>query len=370
MLLPLEEWLQEKSKKKPNCFPDRSRNYFRLYVAQKEKFSRYVYPFINPAMAAMDASSLDNSGGMTVYTDHGIGHVNAVIETAGRLLGCTGKKSKLRMEPYEVYLLLMVILSHDAGNIEGRIDHQFKVHKLLINKRTNVLDDRVEMREIHDIAKSHTGKGLVLGLESKDTIVLLKRENTLSSIVYHPRRIAALLRFADEVCEDRNRVPEILLNNPGVTGGPSAPYLYFGQSITSVDILKDKQSIRIQFELHPEHALEPLKFKDKEGNLKMPFLIDVVLERLGKIRREKAYCFRFLHEVIEFVSVTAEINMIEETDDGNFKAHPIGIIDLSEADYPSEKDDSFLEVHAAFSGKVIKDRVSGILQRGYDGSAT
>ena len=369
MLLPLEEWLQEKAKKKPNLFPNRDQNYFDLYKAQKAKFSQHIYPHINSAMVAMDSPSTGDSKGITVYTDHGIGHTDAVIETAGRLLGCARKNSKLNLEPYEIYLLLMTILSHDAGNIEGRGDHQLKIYKLLGHEPTKVLDDTVEMREIHDIAKSHTGKGLVSGLESKDTIVSLEKEKTLSSIVYHPRRIAALLRFADEICEDRKRIPSILMSNPSVSGGPSAPYLYFGLSITSVDILKDKQSIRIQFDLRPEHVLKPLVFNDIRGQLQEKYLIDEVMSRLGKIRRERSYCFRFLHGIIEFVSVTADVNVIEEGADGNFKAHTIGTIDMSEADYPSESDDRFLSAYPIFSGEAMKDRVFSMLEPTYDGEA-
>lgn len=367
MLLPLEEWLQEKAKRKPTSFPNRDQNYFNLYDAQKAKFSQHIYPHVNSAMTVLDGPRVESGSEPTVYTDHGIGHTNAVIETAGRLLGCSRKNSRLSLEPYEVYLLLMTILSHDAGNIEGRRDHQMKIYKLLDQRLTKVLDDTVEMREIHDIAQSHTGKGIVSGLESKDTIVSLGKEKTLSSIVYHPRRIAALLRFADEICEDRKRIPEILLNNPSVSSGPSVPYLRFGQSITSVDILKDRQSIRIQFDLQPEHVLRPLEFVNNEGQIQKKYLIDVVMSRLGKIRRERSYCFRFLHGVVEFASVTADINVIEEADDGNFRAHPMGTIDMSEADYPSEIDDRFLSTYPTFSGEALRDRVSGTLELTHNG---
>ena len=358
MLLPLEEWLQEKATVGPNLFPDRDRNYFNLYAAQKDKFERHIYPYVDSGMIEVSNTS---NGGKIVYTDHGINHVNAVIGTAGRLLGCTGKDSELSLAPYEVYLLLMAILSHDAGNIDGREDHQLKVFKLLNGHLTKVLEENSEMREIHNIAKSHTGKGFVSGRESKDTIVSLKRETSHISTVYHPRRIAALLRFSDEICEDRRRVPIAKLDDPTVSGGPSAPYLFYGQSITSVDILKNKQSIRIQFDLSPEQVLNPIEFISEEGQPKADFLIDIVLKRLEKIRRERAYCFRFLHGVIEFVSVTAEINVVKEMEDGNFDELSIGVVDISEADYPSERDNSFLKEYSAFSGEVIKKRLAGML---------
>ena len=362
MLLPLEEWLQEKARKTPNDFPNRDKNYFDLYKVQKEKFSQHVYPFLNAAMVVMEVASGSTSKRAHLYTDHGLKHVDAVIETTGRLLGCVKKTSKIKLTPYEVYLLLMAILSHDAGNIEGRNDHQFKVHKLLMSGPTKVLDDGFEARQIHDIAASHTSKGLISDRKSKDTISELPRERSYGSTRYHPRRIAALLRFADEICEDQKRVPSVLLDQPEVSTGPSAPYLYFGQSITSVDILKDEQSIRIQFDLSPEHVLGPIRFTNSEGRAEEEFLIDVVLSRLGKIRRERTYCFRFLHGVIEYAIVTAEINVVERTQDGNFKVHPVGIVDLSEADYPSVEDDSFLSRHNDISGSAVKERLSSALK--------
>ena len=73
-----------------------------------------IYPLIGAATSAEDQG---------IYTDHGPDHFDSVIRYAGKLLNLPvviEGNEKICISPYEVFILLVSILLHDAGNIYGR----------------------------------------------------------------------------------------------------------------------------------------------------------------------------------------------------------------------------------------------------------
>lgn len=330
-MLPLELWLKSKASKSKNRFP-RAADYFSIYEQQKAKFVEHIYPHVNAGLVAREGGD-----GVQMYTDHGVGHVEAVIKVAGLLLGCRDAKSAINLDPYEVFLLLICILAHDAGNIEGRAGHELKVAKMLNNPLTKAISETAEVREIHEIARAHTAKGLVSGKKEKDTISSLKVSDNRLGIPYRKRAIASLLRLADEICEDQSRIPLIAFDSPDVVNGPSAPHLYYGKSISSVNIDITNKSIDLQFEIEECHIFTPLSYVDTDGTQKSKYLIEEILSRLHKLRLEWIYCSRYLRGVVEIDSITASISvLIDNAAEYTQDLVNIVTMNLSDVGYPED----------------------------------
>ncbi|WP_339095174.1 hypothetical protein WDJ50_11385 [Deinococcus sp. VB142] len=341
----MEKWLKKRADASTGdalVFPG-NENYYNIYRLQKDRLETHVFPFVNAGLVAF------GEGGYQIYSDHGLLHVNAVIKIAGQLLGCTNEDSDIRLSPYEVFLFLMSALAHDAGNLEGRERHEIRAFKVLNAPETKVMNNPFEMRSIHDIAVSHTAKKLLGGGKDKDTISKLKGQISFSSIPFRPQSIAALLRISDEICEDQSRIPRVLLGNASIRTGPSAPFLFFGNSITSVDIINNEVIINI--EISEDLVENPLKFNkvvlDDNGDVKFNstgletkeaeiFLSEEILDRLTKIHLEWVYCIRYLRDIIIVNQIRSEISIsIEQKDDYVAYIVNVASINLGEYGYPS-----------------------------------
>lgn len=96
----------------------------------------------------------------------------------------------------------------------------------------------------------------------------------------------------------------------------------------------------------------PLRFEAPDGSEAETFLLDVILDRLKKIKTERAYCFRYLYGIIDFRTITATLDIaVNDNDDPTLRS--LGQIDLSEDGYPAQ-DQDFLSKHEKFSGVHVK----------------
>jgi hypothetical protein len=345
--LPLELWLK-RAARTTTKFPVHSQNYFTLYCTLKEKLNINVYATVNAGLLRQFATDDATVPGVSIYTDHGLAHVNAVIRMAGDMLGCEKATSGLSLNPYEVYLLLCCIVCHDAGNIFGRDDHQVNVRRVLIDPLNSVLGEE-DVRAIHSIAKTHTGKQLVNGAYTKDTIQVLETNaKLLFQTEYRPRIIAAVLRLADEMSEDRRRVPQMLLADPAVRDGGSGIYLTYASTISNSSVDRKGRSLRIDYELSEDQVLkectkfEPVKVDGKIGNYaeKTVYLLDEIVDRLKKVNRERVYCNRYAEGVFTFSRLTASLTVVVAGENQDVSERVLQKIEMFDVGYPGEETSS------------------------------
>ena len=211
-LEPLEEWLKS-NQSKVVFFPNKKNDYFDRYWAIKKHLAENIYPWIGSGTSAEDQG---------LYTDHSLDHFNAVVRYAGHLLGLDSHcqepiaEQTIGITPYETFITLVSILLHDAGNINGRRGHEKAPLKIFKGMGNALCPDKFEAVPIALIARAHGGKVLTAsGESSKDTIENLKLadRDTYGNIKFRPKLIAALVRFADEICEDRSRAARYLLKS-------------------------------------------------------------------------------------------------------------------------------------------------------------
>lgn len=351
-LEPIESWFKE-HQTETKAFPNGSNSYFNKYWRIKEYLAEHVYKHIGAGTSAED-------GG--IYTDHSIDHFNCVIRYAGKLLGIpddynSGDEVKLGLSPYEVFIMLVSILLHDAGNIEGRRGHEKHPQKILEKELKTEIPDRFEAKPIADIAQAHGGKFKDSnGQISKDTFSLLKSHDTYGGKSYRPKLIAAIVRFADEICEDRSRASKYHIDQNKLPK-KSEVYHQYAASITSVDIDLRSKWVNVKFELTKSNVTQ--KF-GKDVGLEKPkdcFLIDEINERLEKMYCELLYCKPHMIEVVHINQVRANVVIYNSTNDeylGDvFESH---VFELKEEGYPTSSF-SFKKMHPDWCGRVVKKRI-------------
>lgn len=326
-LLPLENELYINSKN-GEYFPAGSTEYFNRYKQIKAYMEREIYKWVGSGTSAEDQG---------VYTDHSIDHFNAVIRFAGKLIDIN-EDNKSKLSPYEIYMTLVSILLHDAGNIEGRRGHEKKALKIFLDIGKAVCPDHFEAKFIASIAEAHGGERVLPdNSTTKDTISHLKEEDSYGSISYRPQLIAALVRFADEICESRNRAARFLLDG-GKLPKWSEIYHKYADTITSVEVDIKGKCINLKYDIGTK-SLSRTFGKGSKDNIRDGFLIDEIFSRLEKMYHELHYCRRFMIDEVRIDKIKASIDIYDDDrdwEDPNYMSHiDQNILLLEERGYPS-----------------------------------
>ena len=348
-LLPLERWFQVQSSNR-EYFPRGDIKYFDRYKGIKDYLAKEVYPSIGAATSAEDQG---------VYTDHGPDHFDAVIRYAGKLLNLpvgTEGNDEICISPYEAFVLLVSILLHDAGNIYGRSEHEKQPLIIYRDIGSYFYRDDFEANIIAKIATAHGGKiKLADGRYSKDTIgnESLYDNELIHDIPVRQRFIAALVRFSDEICEDRSRAARFMLDK-GLLPEHSEVFHAYAYSISSVSVDHKSKSIRLKIELKKDNVTKQYGKGSKESIEKV-FLIDEIFARLEKMYRELLYCRRFMYGFINLNHIIATIRIFNDKMDVLKEE----TFELKEEGYPSTTE-SLIASHPEWRGCTLKRKMESI----------
>jgi len=231
------------------------------------------------------------------FNDHGIDHINTVIERATQLV----KAIDCKLSPKEVYFLLCSILIHDVGNIYGRYKHEQNLGKVIQDIQNLFSGDSTEQRIIYQIAKAHGGK---TDRGSKDTIQDIK-DKYFNNEMVKTQLISAILRFGDELADDRNRASLQMLKDKLLFHRPSEVFHAYSASISNVIIDHNTHSVNIDFSI-------PINFLDRTfGKLEEKvFLIDEIYQRLLKVHLELKYCQKYMNRYIPLDKILVSVEFI------------------------------------------------------------
>ena len=244
-----------------------------------------VHPSIGQGTALADGILL---------TDHGPEHISTVIRRIGDLVYVNGR---FNVRPYEAYLLAVAAHFHDVGNVYGRKKHERRAHSELFGLSDELTgENTIEKRKISDIAQAHGGHAG----RSKDTIGALPYDRAV-------RKLAAILRFADELADDRTRtsptLQKILVEHKEARM-ESEIYHVYADRLREVEVDHDSHGVRLSFEVLPCH-LRKQYWKDG----KQCYLIDEIFDRTLKVHREQVYCGKFMAPDIISESTYVEIGV-------------------------------------------------------------
>ena len=304
----------------PDAFPPNGeKTYFQQFDLIEKHLNTHFHPKVELGATLSDGGFL---------TDHGVDHINTVISRAGFLSNPIAGF----LRPYEVYILLVAIHFHDMGNIFGRENHETKCGEIMFELGPLAGGDDYEKNLIIEIASAHGGyfDG------DKDTIGPLPYETDVLGKDIRPQLLAAILRFADEIAEDKYRSPRYIteLDNGGVFTGKSRKsqiYHKYAQSLNSVMVKPQERKISFKFILYKKACVD----KFYKGRKKI-FLLDEIYERILKTHVENIYCMRFFPPERRIDKIWIEIHIYQEK--GQIKPIEIIPFKLMETGYPDFED--------------------------------
>ena len=262
------------------------------------------------------AGAASADGGL--LTDHGPEHIKTVIARASQL----SNAEKCDLLDYEVFLLLTAVHLHDVGNIHGRKGHQLTAKDVADWLDMVISPDEIVRWTIVQIAAAHTAGDS----SEKDTIGRLQTELYILNKCVRPRLLAAILRFADELADERSRANRYLLDL-GEVPQSSEVFHAFAHALHTVTINHDSREIELHFEIQVCDAVRQFGKQDAEV-----YLLDEILTRTGKLHLERIYAMLFMRD---WIPINAIRVFIEVYDDGLEAVEKVGYR-LAEHGYPDE----------------------------------
>lgn len=337
-LLPLEIYFEKVSKQKIR-FPNNSEEYFSKYISILDYLNKHVYPQISAGLT-INSDGVDKS----LYTDHSAEHFDEVVKYAGSLLGLDihydgTSDINISLTPYEIYCLLVAIRIHDAGNIQGREDHNNKCLPILRDIYSKNNFDQPETRIIANIAAAHGG---MASDGSKDTIGVLEKSKGFLALTVREQLLAGIVRISDEICENRFRASNFLLSKNQV---PVQNELYhvYGASITHNRY--ENNVLMLEYSLKESLLSKKYMMDDEEI-----YLIDYIYLRLEKMDLERIYCNRFTRELCSIDSIKVTISIYDE-DEAYEIAEPLAIT-LEDKGYPT-RESPLHKYKEDYNGEII-----------------
>jgi hypothetical protein len=180
----------------------------------------------------------------------------------------------------------------------GREEHELNAQQILkeVENRANL--DSIQARLIYHIAQAHGG---VSG-GSRDKIGQLNEEREGLRM----QLLAAILRLADELSEDRSRAARYLLNN-NLISPRSEAYHRYAASLREVEVKPAEKQVRLPFEIAEPFVSNKIRKGDGEV-----YLLDEIFNRTLKMHLERTYCMRFMRPWIELKAIEVSIGMYDE----------------------------------------------------------
>lgn len=326
LTLPLDEWFTKRAPKGDRSLSaSDGQAYLEQYKKAASDLDRFVHSEVTKSAIATDGGYL---------TDHGTDHIRIVIRRATALIHDT----ECDLTLYEVYILLMAIHFHDVGNAFGRKGHEAAARRAMKFLGDCAGRDSIEKNEILKIARAHGGQ--VNG--DKDTIARLDSKTSILGRAIRPQLLAGIVRFADELADERTRASRFKLATQTV---PNEALIFheYAFALHSVEVDHRASTIHLEYEFPAATAL--LQYQIDGQSL---YLLDYIFQRTLKMHLEAVYCLRFLRRCIDLDTVQVRIQVF-----GEDSIEPIEQIGyrLAQSGYPTTVGD----IHQACSTLVGPD---------------
>ena len=217
--------------------------YLAKFRALESHFFEYIHPQVDGGLIADGLRSVKDEELPNVMTIHGSRHIRDVVESLDKIgLSIKRKPGATPLSPLEAYILLCAAHLHDAGNIGGRAEHSERSGEI-IKQHPDLFYDTETRHNIFDIARVHGGKSPKFG---RDTFREISSDNFTSPRL---RLLAAILRIADELSENSERVPAELVERLAVSPESNLAYRY-SQCFRRFELQND--TLNVQLRVQPE----------------------------------------------------------------------------------------------------------------------
>lgn len=277
----------------------RSQGYMAKFRALEEQFFDNVHPLVDVGLIADSIQATEDGEAPDIMTIHGCRHISDLIESLDKVAqSIAGRRGATPLDPLEAYLLLCAAHVHDVGNIGGRKDHPIRSRELIRDHR-HLFYDTETRQNVFDVARVHGGSS---GKYGKDTFREMGRDNLASPRL---RLLAAMLRIADELSENPERVPSELVDWFQASSRSKFAYRY-AQAFRRFDLQND--TLDIQLRVYPEQY-----DLAAEVNGKMTRFFDYLERKIDVIEREIRYCSQYGRPDFDVRSIRISVEYYEES---------------------------------------------------------
>ncbi len=295
-----------------------------LFRAMETKFFETVHRDTDTGLAMAEVQAAEGNT-PNVFTRHDGGHVRDLIVSIDKLAESIAEKrghDDLGIE--DAYVLLCAAHVHDAPNKDGRHNHPRRCAALIEGKK-DLFADSARMQYIAHVASAHGGEHKQYG---PDTI----SELAMNGDSYTPPRLpllAAILRLADELSDNPQRVPEGLVEDRDVAERSELAFAY-ARSFTRFELRKD--TLKIVFSLYPRDL------QTTAPQLGLSFM-DHLEERIDKLERESRYCSQYGRPALNVAQIDIVLNQYDSGPPGNPVGPPVPFSLYLDRGYPDSVDD-------------------------------
>ena len=257
----------------------RAQGYWTKFRALESHFFEKIHPVVDVGLAIDQVRAAKDGSDPNIMTIHGCRHVSDLVESLDKLGSSIGeKKGATELNPLESYILLCAAHLHDVGNLGGRKDHPMRSGELIRNNR-NLFYDTETCHHIYDVARVHGG---IDGKYGRDTFRKIHTDNYSFPRI---RLLAAMLRMADELSENPERVPRELLNWFKESPASNLAFRYAG-CFHRFDFQND--TLDIQFRIYPDQYKSVTVVDGKSVEF-----FDHLERKIDVIEKEARYCSQY-----------------------------------------------------------------------------
>jgi hypothetical protein len=281
-LRPIEKELERRLKSgKDDINSTEGLELFSYYVSARKK----VLDEILPEIKAIEKN----------LTDHSEKHIGNVLDNIMSLID----KDMKRIPCMELYFLCLLALFHDVGNIHGRIGHYDKgvIYKIYdyVRGHDSKFDD--EKKLVAEVASKHSGRA---SDGSSDTIKELNEQKEgLWNKGIDLRKCAAILRFADELAEGRQRTSNFMLLNHKYKRDSLIHHEYANH--TTIFISRNDNRIALTYTIKIDTRKRKIWEHIKE-------LLEYIYKRILKLNNERLYTKYYAEVLSNFKKVEVVLN--------------------------------------------------------------
>lgn len=273
-------------KRLKNQFPSIQKDWIRKFTDIELYLNENHHKYVNLGAAA---------SGSGILTDHGVDHVQMVMNKAWEIL-CEDRQTTLT--GYEIFLLLIAIHFHDLGNIYGRDEHEKKICDVMAEMGERLPLDTVEQTYVTQIAMAHGGYADALKLD-KDTVRDLASSQPCNGVLIRPALLATILRFADELSDDCSRALNLSI--------PLENEIYHAYSKSLEPLYFKGETISFHYRV----PYEQTQIKLHKGTEEV-YLYDEIRSRLTKCMQELEYCRKFADGFIRITTINVTIDIMKK----------------------------------------------------------
>ncbi|MCB0320351.1 MAG: hypothetical protein KDD60_05440 [Bdellovibrionales bacterium] len=269
--------------------------YLSKFRALETKFFQDVHPFVDFGLAISE-SKKSGCGRTNIFTVHGCQHVYDLIRSLDKFAKSVSQQASQGITVLEAYILLCAAHVHDSANVSKREDHPERCREVLAEHKDLFVSS--VSQQIYDVASVHGGHHPEYG---KDTF------RTIDVDAHTPPRlllIASILRLADELSENEDRVPESVVEHHEPSAMSKLAHAY-ARSFKNFELRNE--SLSITYGVYPEdHNLTV----EREG--KRQSFYDFLEEKIDVIEKEARYCSQYGRPSLHI----SEINIVVRQYDG------------------------------------------------------